>query len=68
MVNYQNGKIYKIISSCTDKINIGSTTVKLSVRLARHRKGIKEGSNFCHQSYFFTIYRCKNYFNRKLSL
>ena len=38
MVNYQNGKIYKIVSDQTDKIYIGSTTDKyLSHRLNNHR-------------------------------
>jgi hypothetical protein len=37
MVNYQEGKIYKIISPLTDKIYVGSTTKKyLSERLCRH--------------------------------
>ena len=43
MVNYSNGKIYKIVSNNTDKIYIGSTTVKLAVRKARHIQSIKEG-------------------------
>jgi hypothetical protein len=38
MVNYGNGKIYKIISDQTDKIYIGSTTKKyLSQRMDKHR-------------------------------
>ena len=38
MPNYQNGKIYKIISQHTDKCYVGSTTIKyLSMRLAKHR-------------------------------
>lgn len=37
MVNYNNGKIYKIISNQTDKIYIGSTTkFYLSSRFATH--------------------------------
>ena len=36
---YSRGKIYKIVSDCTDKIYIGSTCEKyLSNRLAGHRK------------------------------
>jgi hypothetical protein len=39
MVNYQNGKIYKIESHQGDKIYIGSTTKQyLSQRLVAHRK------------------------------
>jgi hypothetical protein len=38
MVNYGNSKVYKIISSQTDKIYIGSTTKKyLSSRMVEHR-------------------------------
>ena len=38
MVNYDNGKIYKIESHLGDKIYIGSTTKKyLSARMANHR-------------------------------
>lgn len=35
---YQNGKIYAIKSSQTDKVYYGSTTLKLSKRLALHKK------------------------------
>jgi hypothetical protein len=42
MVNYQNGKIYKIVSSQTDKVYIGSTTKdKLCQRMAGHRGSYK---------------------------
>jgi predicted GIY-YIG superfamily endonuclease len=37
MPNYQNGKIYKICSSLTDKIYIGSTTNYLVRRMSDHR-------------------------------
>lgn len=38
MVNYQNGKIYKLLSNQTEKIYIGSTTEKyLSQRLCNHK-------------------------------
>ena len=44
MVNYQKGKIYKIISLHTDKCYIGSTTKdRLSNRLAGHRSDFKAG-------------------------
>jgi hypothetical protein len=36
MVNYANGKIYKLVSFQTDKVYIGSTCEKLSARKARH--------------------------------
>lgn len=38
MVNYGNGKIYKIVSNQTDKVYVGSTTKKyLSQRIDEHR-------------------------------
>ncbi len=38
MVNYQNGKIYKIECNQTGKIYVGSTTKKtLAMRLAHHK-------------------------------
>ena len=42
MVNYQNGKIYKIESNLGNKIYIGSTTKKyLSQRMDHHRSHYK---------------------------
>lgn len=41
MPNYQNGKIYCLRSHKTDKIYIGSTTQKLSQRMAKHRNHYK---------------------------
>ena len=42
MVNYGNGKVYKIWSPSTDKIYIGSTTKKyLSQRMDKHRSSYK---------------------------
>ena len=38
MVNYKNGKIYKLISDQTDKIYIGSTCSELHKRLYQHKK------------------------------
>lgn len=43
---YQQGKIYKIISSKTDKIYIGSTTMpRLSTRMSGHRSAFKRYNN-----------------------
>jgi len=52
MVNYSNGKIYKIVCDTTNLVYIGSTTEKyLSRRLEAHKQGyrrFKEGqSNRC---------------------
>jgi Zn ribbon nucleic-acid-binding protein len=42
MVNYNNGKIYKIVCHTTNKIYIGSTTTKrLSQRLSEHKTTYK---------------------------
>ena len=42
MPNYQDGKIYKIISQHSDKCYVGSTTLKyLSSRMAEHRSSYK---------------------------
>jgi hypothetical protein len=38
MVNYQNGKVYRIICNKTGKQYIGSTTIALSARLSQHSK------------------------------
>lgn len=37
MVNYSNGKIYKMLSDKTDKIYVGSTTLALKDRMKQHR-------------------------------
>ncbi len=43
MVNYQNGKIYKIVSDSTDDVYVGSTTKKyLCNRMAGHRDHYKK--------------------------
>ncbi len=46
MVNYGNGKVYKIVSDETDKIYVGSTTKKyLSQRMDSHRADYKRFKN-----------------------
>ena len=51
MVNYNNGKIYKIVDNTNNNIYIGSTTEKyLSTRLAKHLSNYKrflEGKEKC---------------------
>lgn len=49
MPNYQNGKIYKLISDQSDKIYIGSTTQSLSRRLAKHKSDyhVNKKNNTC---------------------
>ena len=49
MVNYENGKIYKIESHSGDMIYIGSTTKKyLSQRMDTHRTDFKCWKNGKH--------------------
>ena len=36
MVNYQNGRIYKLVNDIDDKIYVGSTTTSLSQRKSAH--------------------------------
>jgi len=46
MVNYQNSKIYKIISDNTDDVYYGSTTQRLlCVRMGQHRQSYKKYIN-----------------------
>ena len=42
MPNYQDGKIYKIYNTVNDEIYIGSTTRKLSERMAEHRRCLND--------------------------
>lgn len=52
MPNYQDGKVYRLVSAQTPMVYIGSTTLSLTARLAEHRrinrfwerKGQKHGS------------------------
>ena len=47
MVNYNNGKIYKIVNELEpDKFYVGSTTLPLSRRMAEHRAHTKKGTSF----------------------
>ena len=45
MPNYSNGKVYKIISSQTDLIYIGSTAQTLAQRMTTHRYEYKKFLN-----------------------
>ncbi len=45
MPDYQNGKIYKLVSYQSDNIYIGSTCQKLSKRKAEHKKDYKAFMN-----------------------
>ncbi len=54
MPNYSNSKVYKIINSIDSKIYIGSTTVSLSLRLAKHKATAKKNPSSVHR-HFNTI-------------
>ena len=43
MINYQNGKIYKLVSNHTDKVYIGSTTQPLHKRFHEHKAYLNSG-------------------------
>jgi hypothetical protein len=45
MVNYQKGKINKIVCNETDMIYIGSTCKKLCQRITQHRASYKQYQN-----------------------
>ena len=46
MVNYQNGKIYKITNSNTNDIYVGSTTDDLCNRLNQHKYQLKKNKEY----------------------
>jgi methionine synthase I (cobalamin-dependent) len=50
-MNYQNGKIYKIVSQHTDNIYVGSTCSPLYKRLYEHKKNFK---SFLNGKYHYT--------------
>jgi hypothetical protein len=59
MANYQKAKIYKIISDKTNLIYYGSTTQKLSQRMAKHRydykRYLKNNKIYCYSSLIFNL-------------
>mgnify|MGYP005861267615 CR=1 FL=1 len=62
MPNYQNSKIYRIISNNTNRQYIGSTVQPLSVRLAGHKKDYKRYQNGkTHYVTSFDIFEDGNY-------
>jgi hypothetical protein len=66
MPNYQNGKIYKIISYQTDDIYIGSTCELLCKRLASHKADFKSW-NYGKQKYI-TSYELLKYEDHQIIL
>jgi hypothetical protein len=58
MVNYQEGKIYKIICNQIDKVYIGSTCAKyLSYRMTHHRASYKKWSNDNNSIRYITSFK-----------
>ena len=56
--DYQNGKIYKIVSNQTDKIYIGSTACpRLCTRLAQHKSNYNQWKRgkYCKMTSFEII-------------
>lgn len=47
MVNYQNGKIYMIMTENSNEIYIGSTTQTLTKRLKEHESRFRRGVKYC---------------------
>ena len=45
MPDYQQGKIYKVLSTIDNEIYVGSTCEALSQRMARHRSTPKRNTN-----------------------
>jgi hypothetical protein len=45
MPNYKNGKVYKLVNNIDNLIYIGSTTCRLSTRMALHRDRAKKNYN-----------------------
>lgn len=52
MPNYNNGKIYKLVSPNTDMIYIGSTCETLKRRFIVHKSNIKKGVNISSKNMF----------------
>lgn len=66
MVNYQNGKIYKIISNQTDKVYVGSTTQPLCERLSSHRSKYKR--YLINKNTYITSFELVKYDDAKIIL
>jgi hypothetical protein len=59
MVNYSNGKVYKLVSFDTDAVYYGSTCSNLSKRLAGHKAHYKRWSNgSCSYITSFEVVQC----------
>lgn len=62
MVNYSNGKIYKLVDNTNGNIYIGSTCKKLCQRIAQHRDDYRKYLNGKHHwVYSFKILENGNY-------
>ena len=63
MVNYENGKIYKLYSPSKNLIYIGSTTQPLCKRLSKHLTDYREYNKDNNKSYYtsFMVLECEDY-------
>lgn len=61
MIEYQNGKIYKLTSDENDILYIGSTVQKLNLRLQNHLSRMKRGASK-------TYIQMRSYSNIKIEL
>jgi len=65
-MKYENGKIYKIESDSTEKVYIGSTTQRLSQRMAKHRANYKKYNE--GKYYFVTSFDILKFGDAKIFL
>ena len=63
MVNYENGKIYKLYSPSKNIVYIGSTTQLLCKRLSKHLGDYKQYINDNTKTYYtsFMVLECEDY-------
>lgn len=64
MPNYQNGKIYKLVCNTTGNIYIGSTTLELCQRKAKHTNNYKsfiKGKKHSHYVTSFEVIKGGNF-------
>ena len=52
MVNYQNGKIYKLVNNTTTDVYYGATCSRLSDRLSEHKSVFKKGKYMTSRKIF----------------
>ena len=67
MPDYSQGKIYKLVSSQTDKMYIGSTTKSLKERFSEHKSSYQRyNNNECNQ--YYSSFKLLKYDDCKIEL